>query len=287
MRLLRHVETRGPPAQPDGDEDAPGPRLIPILAYHTVSDRPLPWIARFAITPRTFAEHLDVIVAADASTMTVSDFVDAIRQDPPALPERLVLITFDDGFADFRDEALPAMASRGIRSTLYVTTGFAEQGRGPYGDRMLDFASLEALAAAGVELGGHTHTHPQLDTLAGRHLHEEVERCKALLEDRVGTPIRTFAYPHGYSSPRVRGAVREAGYESACAIMNGLSSVPRDPFMIPRLMVRSTTSTAELGAWLRGRGAPVAPRGDRVRTRVWRAYRRGTVRLGIRPAVNL
>jgi peptidoglycan/xylan/chitin deacetylase (PgdA/CDA1 family) len=270
-----------------GTRGPPRPRPIAILAYHSVSSQPLPWIAPFAVTPRTFAEQLDTIVSESASTMTVSDFVEAIGHDPPRLPQRVVLITFDDGFADFREQALPAMARRALRSTLYVTTSFAERGRGPYGDRMLELASLKGLAAAGVELGGHTHTHPQLDTLPRDRVDEEVRRCKALLEDRIGARIRSFAYPHGYSSPRVREAVREAGYESACTVMNALSTVPRDPFMIPRLMVRSTTSTSQLQAWIRGEGAPVAPRSDRFRTRVWRAYRRGGVRVGIRSAVDL
>ena len=260
---------------------------MPILVYHSVSSEPLPWIAPLAVSPTTFEAHLDAIVGSGASTMTVSDLIDAIRRDPLALPDRMAVITFDDGFADFRDAALPALAARGISSTLYVTTGFVERARGPYGDPMLDFASLGGLASAGVEIGGHTHTHPQLDTLAERHLHDEIDGCKVLLEDRIGNPIRTFAYPHGYSSPRVRQAVREAGYDSACSVMNALSSVPPDPFKIPRLMVRSTTSAADVAGWIRGEGAPRAPRHDRMRTRVWRAYRRGAVRLGMRRAVDL
>lgn len=277
----------GPRTHLDGAAKRAGRRLLPILAYHSVSAEPLPWIAPFTVTPTTFAAHLDAIAGAGARTMTVSELVDAIRQDPLALPERMALITFDDGFADFRDAALPALAARGMCSTLYVTTGFVERGRGPYGDPMLDLGSLEQLASAGVEIGGHTHTHPQLDTLAEPRLHDEIDRCKVLLEDRIGKPIRTFAYPHGYSSPRVRRAVREAGYDSACSIMNALSSVPPDPFRIPRLLVRSTTSAADVARWTRGEGAPGPPRHDRLRTRVWRAYRRGAVRLGVRGAVNL
>jgi peptidoglycan/xylan/chitin deacetylase (PgdA/CDA1 family) len=267
--------------------DRRGRRLVPIFVYHSVCTDPRPWIAPFTVTPQTFAEHLDAIVAAQANTMTVSEFVDAMTAGRPALPERLVLVTFDDGFADFGEQALPAMLARGIRSTLYVTTGFAQQRRHPYGEPMLDFASLRALPAPEVELGGHTHTHPQLDTLRPRQAREEVQRCKALLEDHLGTATRTFAYPHGYASPRVRQLVGEAGFHSACATGNALSPVPRDRYMLPRLMIRSTTTTDEVRTWVRGAGAPVAPPHDRARTRLWRAYRRGAVRLGIRPAVNM
>jgi len=93
-------------------------RPIPILLYHSIADDPDPWIRRFAVTPRAFAAHLDLIAARGATTLTVSAYVDALARGPSALPEAPVLITFDDGFADFRDAALPALLARGMAATL-------------------------------------------------------------------------------------------------------------------------------------------------------------------------
>jgi peptidoglycan/xylan/chitin deacetylase (PgdA/CDA1 family) len=263
------------------------PRAIPVLLYHTICDRPARWIAPFAVTPGAFRSHMDEIVKSAASTLTVSSFADLGRAGASSLPERLVLVTFDDGFADTHDEALPVLAARGIASTLYVTTAFALSARSPYGDRMVDFAALEELASAGMEIGGHSHTHAQLDTLAKRPLHDEVTRCKDLLEQRLATPVRSFAYPHGYSSAPVRRTVREAGYESACAVTNALTPADGDPLRIARLTVRSTTSPADIARWIRGEGVAVAPRRERAATSAWRAYRRARVRLGVRPPVEL
>ena len=87
------------------------------------------------------------------------------------LPERPVLVTFDDGFADFRSEAWPALREAGFVATLYVTTGFLEglhrasgatRPPGPW----LDWDALPGLSEQGVEIGGHSHTHPHLDTLS-------------------------------------------------------------------------------------------------------------------------
>lgn len=262
-------------------------RTVAILAYHSIASNPPPWIAPFTVEPDTFAEHLDAILEAQATTVTVSAFVETLCRDPLELPERTVLITFDDGFADFRETALPAMTTRDIASTLYATTSFLQRRRGPYGARMLDFGALAELAAAGVELGAHSHTHAELDTLTGRRARDEVERCKGLLEDQLGAPIRTFAYPHGYSSPNVRAIVREAGYESACAVMNRLSAPGDDRYRLPRLLVRPTHSRDSVKAWIRGDGARIAPKRERPITGLWRAYRRTAVRFGARRSVNM
>lgn len=255
---------------------------VPILCYHSVATAPADWIAPFTVTPPVFAAHLDAITAAGATTMTVSAFADALGTPGRRLPPRPVLVTFDDGFADFADCAYPAMVRRGIAATLYVTTGYVETGRGPDRDRMLDWGSVGALRADGVEVGAHSHTHPQLDTLTREQARYEIEHSRAVLEERLQAPVRSFAYPHGYSSAGVRRLVREAGFASACAVGNAFSHPHDDVLRLARIMVQATTTADDVAAWVEGTGAPVAPRHERMRTRAWRAYRRAGVRTGLR-----
>jgi peptidoglycan/xylan/chitin deacetylase (PgdA/CDA1 family) len=252
-----------------------GNRPIPILLYHSVADDPDPWIRRFAVTPRTFARHLDLVAARGASTLTVSALVDALARGPAALPERPVLITFDDGFADFRDTALRAVLERGMAATMYPTTGFLD-GRGPGGARMLTWRDLPEMAwgTGQVEIGGHTHTHPQLDVLGPDRARDEIRRCRTLLGDVLGTPPRSFAYPHGYSNSAVRAMVRAVGFDSACAVRNAFSSAGDDRFALARLTVRADTPPERIEAWLEGRGARTAHRHEAVRTRAGRLARR-------------
>jgi peptidoglycan/xylan/chitin deacetylase (PgdA/CDA1 family) len=261
-------------------------RATPILLYHAVSNASTDGIADFTVRPARFAEQLDAIVDSGAETLTVSEYVDAIGGDRRALADRTVLVTFDDGYADTHDTAFPELAQRSIRSTVYVTTGYLGRSRGPGGLPMLDRGRLGELAEAGVEIGGHTRSHPQLDTLRARQASEEILGCKATLEAELGRPVRTFAYPHGYSSPKVRRLVHASGYDSACAVVNAFADPEGDPFRIARLTVRATTTASEISAWIRGAGGSLAPRTERLETRAWRTYRRCAVRLGIRPAVE-
>jgi peptidoglycan/xylan/chitin deacetylase (PgdA/CDA1 family) len=264
--------------------------VVPILLYHSISSDPAPWIRPFAVTPDAFRGHLDLVTEHGATALTVSAFVGALAHGRDALPARPVLITFDDGFADFHEHALPALVDRKLASTLYVTTGFLGRRTGggeASGERMLDWRQLAEVREAGVEIGGHSHSHPQLDTLRTSRAVAEVVRCKSLLEERLGVPVGSFAYPHGYSGPRVRRLVVEAEYSSACGVKNAFSSLSDDPFSLARLTVEATTRPSQIAAWLSGEGAQPAWRNERVRTRAWRLYRRTGVALGLRSPVEL
>ncbi|MFB7874111.1 polysaccharide deacetylase family protein [Nocardia sp. NPDC056064] len=251
--------------------------IVPILLYHSVSADPAGWIAPFAVDPPTFARHVELMAASGRTPMTAASLTDALREGR-ALPARPLVVTFDDGFADFADAA-PVLAARHIPCTLYVTTGAL---RGPHLSdrlclppaRMLAWSQLAELTGYDIEIAAHTHTHPQLDTLREQAAAAEIHRCKDLLEDATGQQIRSFAYPHGFHSPRVRRQARAAGYTGAAAVGDSFSSDADDRFALARLTVRSTTTIDELTAWLSGRDAHIAPRPEAWRTKLWRTYRR-------------
>ncbi len=252
---------------------------IPILAYHSIAQQPADWIAPFTLTPEAFAGHLDAIASSGATILPVSELADACGG---ALPQRVAVLTFDDGFADFYEAAEPMMAVRGFPSTLYVATAYAESQRGPGGEVMLGFEQLAELARRGVELGAHSHDHLELDTVPLPVAEHQIAHSKALIEQALGKRVRSFAYPYGYSSTPVRRLVQAAGFDSACGVGNAFSHPHDDRYRLARLLVRSTTSAAEIEAWICGRGAPTAVRRERARTRVWRLYRRLGVRTGVR-----
>jgi peptidoglycan/xylan/chitin deacetylase (PgdA/CDA1 family) len=250
---------------------------VPILLYHSVSDSPSDASAPFTVTPADFERHLDAIVARDLHCMTVSNYLDARNAGTLPTDKRVALITFDDGYLDFVDVCLPKLAARNLASTMYITTGWmtdtASHQAGPE-DPMMAFSHLADVESADVEIGAHSHAHLQMDTLSAKHCFDELTRSKHLLEDRLGHDIRSFAYPHGYNSGRIRKQVVEAGYDSATAVRNAFSPREDNPLRLARLMLMNTTSVFEVEQWLDGHLAPVASRRESPKTMGWRAYRR-------------
>ena len=106
---------------------------------------------------------------------------------------------------------------------------------------MLAWGQIEELANAGIEVGAHTHSHPQLDQIRKNQLKEELKSSKAILEDHLGIPIRGMAYPFGYSSRNVRHMAQETGYNYACIVGNQLLEGVSDSFSLPRLTVKRST----------------------------------------------
>jgi peptidoglycan/xylan/chitin deacetylase (PgdA/CDA1 family) len=242
-----------------------------------VSERPAPWIAPLAVSPSAFRRHLDLIAASGREALTVSELVRRRRGGDTCAGA--VVLTFDDGFADFADTALPLIIDAGLPATLYVTTG-ALRGRGDVRAweplttaQFLRWDQLPGIEAAGVELGAHTSTHRQLDLLPAAEMRSEIERSKRDLEDALGHSVASFAYPHGYTSRRVRALTRAAGFSSACAVHNALSPRSDDPFRIARLTVNASTGDETMQAWLRGEGAAVATALNHWRAVAGRALR--------------
>ncbi len=246
-------------------------QVVPILLYHSISDAPSAVMRRFTVSPATFRQHLELVAESGVTVLPVSDFV--ARRESATLPTRTAVITFDDGFADFAEHALPALQD--FPATLYVTTGFLD-GSGPARppEATLSWSQLGEIVASGIEIGAHSRSHSYLDTLSADAAREEIEGSKALLEDKLGRSVPSFAYPNGYSSPAVRRLVRAAGFRSACGVRNTFSSTEDDRFALARLTVRNTTTPEQLAGWLAGSGAPQPRRRERLETRAWRAYRR-------------
>uniref|UniRef100_UPI002AD3F588 polysaccharide deacetylase family protein n=1 Tax=Frankia sp. Cr1 TaxID=3073931 RepID=UPI002AD3F588 len=238
--------------------------MIPVLLYHAVSDHPRPGLGRWTVSTDAFDRHCHFIAECGRTPMTVSQYAGALRAGSPS--EDTIVITFDDGYADTFAACRRLAAGIGA-ATVYVTTSWIGQ------PGMLREQDLIVLAALGVEIGAHSHTHRRLDELAGPDLENDIVTSRRHLTGRTGAPVASFAYPHGNYDRRTRAAVAEAGFNSACAVRNALSHAADDTLAIARLTVAASTSDARLRSWLDGDGPP-APGGELLRTRAWRSARR-------------
>lgn len=249
---------------------------VPVLLYHSVAEHVDPRFAEWAVSPEQFAAQMRVIAESGRDALTVSAYRERVAWGA-LLPRRTVVITFDDGFADFHDAAWPVLRAHGLAATVYITTGcvgytsdwLAAVGEGAR--PMMGWGQIAALAADGIECGAHGERHLELDTLPGRIGRAEIERSRDALSEVIGT-VRSFAYPHGYHHAGTRRLVRDAGFTSACAVGDRLADPAGDPFAIPRLVVRPSLSLECFELALHG--AHPTPARRPVRRLAWRTVRR-------------
>ncbi|GGV41966.1 polysaccharide deacetylase family protein [Streptomyces griseoflavus] len=248
---------------------------VPVLMYHAVSARPNEATRALSVTPEAFAAQMAVIADRGLTPVTTAALAAHWRSGRP-LPARPVLVTFDDGYEGVHRHALPVLAGHGFPATVFVTTGWLrgphDNGGGP--DTMLDWDQVRDLAGAGVEIGGHSHSHPQLDRLDENRLRSELILSKEIVSDRLGTVPASFAYPFGYSSRRVREAVRETGYAQALAVGNGLARRAQGPYALRRVTVRRSTSAADFERLVEGRSLTRVFARDRALTKGYAMVRR-------------
>lgn len=261
---------------------------VPILMYHAVGHEPAPAAHRLSVSPEAFAAQMEVVADHGLTPLTTAELAAAWRSGGP-LPARPVLITFDDGYEGVHRHALPVLAKHGFASTVFVSTGWL---RGTYDegealDTMLDWDQVRELAAAGAEIGGHSHSHPQLDQVDDRRLWYETLRCKEILREELGRAPVSFAYPYGYSDRRVRRTVRAAGYAQALAVGNTVARRRQGPYALERLTVRRSTGIEEFTRLVEGRAIGRTFAADRALTKGYAMVRRtrGAVRAAARLAV--
>jgi peptidoglycan/xylan/chitin deacetylase (PgdA/CDA1 family) len=220
-----------------------------ILLYHSVGGGPE------ATGTERFRDHLNLI----AATGNLRALRDLIASDPG--PGLAVAITFDDGYATLRDRASAVLAEFGCPATVFLNVGeIAEDVRrssrienGYYpAEQFLTWPDVEALIAAGWQIGSHGVHH--LDLVKADAATAENEFCasKAMLERRIGMPCDMFAYPWGRSTARLRAAVGAAGYRYGFSGYHSGLTPRSDPLALPRINVAKEYSRDDLAAILRG-----------------------------------
>jgi peptidoglycan/xylan/chitin deacetylase (PgdA/CDA1 family) len=221
-------------------------REVPmILMYHGVAD-----VAEdpnlLCVTPGRFAEQMAWLQRHGLRGVGVGALADAMRA---GTHRGLVGITFDDGYVNVLEAALPQLVSRGFTASVFIISGRLaatnEWDAGPSWP-LLSASQVRELAAAGMEIGSHSATHTKLAGVGAAQLATEVSGSRAALAELVGAPIRGFAYPYGSMDAAARQAVSDAGYDYACAV-----ETPRKELglmALPRVYVGQSDSAGRLAA---------------------------------------
>jgi len=215
---------------------------VVVLFYHRIADdRANPWTTSnrtFARQIRWLAERFEIVSLEEAQRR--------IRTGDNTQP--CVSITFDDGYAENCEQAIPLLVRERIPCTYFVTLGNVLEGK-PFphdlarGNRFApnSLEQLRAMASAGIEIGAHTYTHPDLGRLADdEQLHYEIVEAGRELQALLERPVRYFAFPfgqHANLSSRAFQLAYEAGYEAVCSAYGGYNFPGDDPFHLQRIHV--------------------------------------------------
>jgi peptidoglycan/xylan/chitin deacetylase (PgdA/CDA1 family) len=213
-----------------------------ILCYHSVH----PSISFRSATPEVFESHLQWL-QDHCCLVSLKSLLESQGGKPVGARPR-VAITFDDGFRDNYEEAFPLLQKYEAPATFFVTIGFLDRVAGarvqlnarPEELQPLTWEQVREMQAAGMEIGTHSYSHPNLAALTSEQLHREIADTKVVLEERIGQRVDGIAYPYGkrrHYNARVLEAVQKAGYQYGAAIcFRGVR--PRDSrWALPRFFV--------------------------------------------------
>ncbi|CAL9522461.1 hypothetical protein SUDANB6_03880 [Streptomyces sp. enrichment culture] len=220
------------------------PAPVPWVAmYHSVGDRTDdPY--RITVTPARLDAQLGWLRRRGLRGVSVGELLAARARGEG---RDLVGLTFDDGYADFTEHALPALRRWECGATLFVLPGRlgGDNAWDPLGPRkpLLTADGIRHAAAEGVEIGSHGLTHVDLTKADDATLHAEVAGSRARLAELTGAPVAGFCYPYGTVDRRAADAVRDAGYTYACAIDPGPLT---GPYALPRAHVGQRDTAVRL-----------------------------------------
>jgi peptidoglycan/xylan/chitin deacetylase (PgdA/CDA1 family) len=193
----------------------PAPRAVdvPILVYHHVL--PGRGSSLLFVSPEGFEQQLKYLRDNGYRTVTFGDLADCLEYGA-VLPERPVILSFDDGWENQYQYAFPLLRKYGFAGTFYVVSGYLDH------PNFMTTDQLKTMIAGGMTIGSHSRSHPALPGLGGgSRLKDEIAGSKAWLEQQLGVPIDTFAYPYGAYTASVVAATKAAGYRTARTVDGG------------------------------------------------------------------
>lgn len=211
---------------------------VPILMYHYIRDYNDPQDQvgiNLSISPEKLAGELDYFALNGYTTITFSELASG------TLPKKPIILTFDDGYSDAYAAAYPALRQRGMKGVFFVVTGFV--GKPGY----LTWENVQALSAAGMEIGSHTLNHLDLTKLSAAELQAQLKESKSILQEKRGEgKVMTLSYPAGKYNDTVVAAAAAAGYDWAVTTKPGVATSAQPPLELTRIRVQNETNLTKI-----------------------------------------
>jgi glycosyltransferase involved in cell wall biosynthesis/peptidoglycan/xylan/chitin deacetylase (PgdA/CDA1 family) len=255
---------------------------LPVLLYHHVGPQRPRTYRCLTVSPERFERHISWLARRGYAGIRPSDWI-KWRRDGKSLPDKPVLVTFDDGYADLAEYALPVLRRYGFGAAVYVVTGQLggtnawDEARGSGTHQLMTAEQIRYWATQGIEFGAHSRTHVDLTTLSAKVLTEEVIGSRDDLAELLGSRVASFAYPYGFQNQAVGECVRGAFDLAFLADdqTKSLNHLLTDPYLLQRTMIQPGDSLLDLECRIRWGHSPIQELRARLRlrTRLKRALR--------------
>ena len=219
-----------------------------IFAYHNFVERPdvaAPAAQAYVLSQAQFDAHLAALADPELRPSRLADVLTS-----PAAGQ--FVLSFDDGYLTDYTVAFARLAERGWPGCFFV---IASQVGAP---RALGWRELREMAAAGMEIGSHSLTHPFLHRADPDQIRREFGESKRILEDGLGQAVHFASLPRGSAAPGMGALIKELGYRAFCTSEPGLVSARTNPFEVPRIAVKQRTTPAFLRQVCAGRRMTLA-----------------------------
>jgi peptidoglycan/xylan/chitin deacetylase (PgdA/CDA1 family) len=221
---------------------------VPIILYHRIDTSPIN--SQYYVPPAKFDEEMKLLHDWGYQTITTELLIKAITEGAD-LPPRPLLITFDDGHLNNYTTAFPIMQKYGFTGVLYIVANYLGA------DQYMNADQIKEMAAAGWEVGSHSISHSDLTSLEPYRQRYEVVESRTLLEEALGVPVLTIAYPFGISDSSVIDYAHFAGYIGGMSLGYTYDQGVSNLFTMQRRDIKGTYDVKQFAAFLPWQGDPV------------------------------
>ncbi len=200
--------------------------VVPIMMYHNVdySDKP----RMNLVTPENFAKQMAYLHKHGYHVIAFSELVNSIREKKP-LPQKSVVITFDDGYEDNYTNAFPVLKQYHFPAIIFIVTDVVSK------PGFLTWEQIKEMEKSDISFGSHTRLHTYLPSLDKAEQRNQIRGSKEILEQQLEHSIEYFAYPSGGFNNSIIALLKEAGYKAACTTNRGYHRSNDDPYIIKRI----------------------------------------------------
>jgi peptidoglycan/xylan/chitin deacetylase (PgdA/CDA1 family)/glycosyltransferase involved in cell wall biosynthesis len=227
-------------------------RRAPALAYHQIGPPQPGTYPGLTVSPKQFERQIRWLARRGYTGVRPSDWV-RWQREGKGLPEKPIMITFDDAYSDIAEHALPILRRYGFGAAVFVVSGRVggtntwDEAQGSSTLRLMTAEQIRYWATQGIEFGAHSRTHPDLTKLSKAECLEEIAGSKDDLVGLLGSPVTSFAYPYGKYNNTVRGIVREH-FDCGFSIEEGVNYLRGDPYLLRRAYIGPYDSLIEFAA---------------------------------------